>query len=44
MKKLKLINQDVYDLGVKKYYEGVYDGYLDNGKDLFQVEYVKDVG
>ena len=28
MNKLKFLNQSPYDLGIKKYYESVYDSYL----------------
>lgn len=28
MNKLSLLNQAAYDIGIKKYYEGVYNNYL----------------
>jgi len=37
MRNLKILNQSPFDIGVKKYYEGVYRSYL-SGNNLFKPE------
>lgn len=37
MNKLHILNQAPFDIGIKKYYEGVYDNYLGK-KQIFKTE------
>jgi hypothetical protein len=38
MNRLKLLNQSPFDIGMKKYYEGVYNSYLSSSVNIFKDE------